>query len=187
MIRLFFRCRIHSGRPPLPPFLKGPDGKPYFAPDSPYAELHFNISNSGAYEVLAVSDVPVGIDLQRETLHYSPLKMAQRWFTGEETALLSSCPSEAEQRSVFFRLWTAREAHIKLTGEGLRRPLDSFRPDLAENVILARENGHEETAAAILPLIFPVSGYCAAVCSYAPVSAAPVWEPWTETLWEQFL
>ena len=58
---------------------------------------------------------------------------------------------------------------------------------LAENVILARENGHEETAAAILPLIFPESGYCAAVCTYAPVSAAPVWEPWTETLWEQFL
>lgn len=187
MIRLFYRCRKRSPRPALPPCAKGPHGKPYFAPDSFFSGLYFNISNSGSYEVLAVSDEPVGIDLQRDAgLHYDPLKMAQRWFTPEEVQLLSACESPAAQQSCFFRLWTAKEAYIKLTGEGLSRPLDSFRADLGSGSILIPENGQEKTAAAILSPVFPEKGYYAAVCTDSVLPAAPVWEPWTSSLWDQF-
>jgi 4'-phosphopantetheinyl transferase len=53
------------------------------------------------------------------------LAIADKIFSSDESHDLESAPAE-EQRALFFRLWTFKEAFIKATGEGLKRPLRSF-------------------------------------------------------------
>lgn len=68
----------------------------------PYAEglpLHFSISHSGEWVVAAVSDCPIGIDI--EGLRPVEPRLAHR---------IGAEPSR------FFEEWTAKEAHFKIHG-----------------------------------------------------------------------
>lgn len=71
---------------------------------------YFNISHSGDYAVCAVSDVPVGIDIER----ISGFKKRERYmlFSPEESEFVNECESEKR----FFTLWTMKEAYIKAIG-----------------------------------------------------------------------
>lgn len=88
-----------------------PDGKP-FLPGSP---IRFSLSHSGETVACAISDAPVGLDLEAE----QPLKEAllHRFFSEQEQRLVlgSACPASA-----FTELWTKKESYLKATGEGLR-------------------------------------------------------------------
>ena len=95
-------------------------GKPYF-PD--YPGLHFSISHSGAYWACAMSEVNVGLDLQEHTRAKNETreeaavrfrKMAHRFFHPVEAAFV-----EGDSYSRFFTVWTAREAYVKNTGQGI--------------------------------------------------------------------
>lgn len=70
----------------------------------------FNISHSGKYAVCAVSDVPVGIDIEKMT----DFKRRERYmlFSKEE----SDYVNEAESTERFYTLWTMKEAYIKAVG-----------------------------------------------------------------------
>lgn len=89
----------------------GPHGKPYLAD---YPDVHFNISHSGQYVVCIVSDRPVGIDIQ-EIVPYCPETAVSVCSQEEIVRLNSSAESEAE----FARIWTKKEAFVKLTGDGI--------------------------------------------------------------------
>ncbi len=79
-----------------------PSGKPYLFGGTPYISL----SHSGEYVAAAVSDSPVGIDIQC----YRPMvdSHMKRLCSEEESEYLKTQPT-----SEFFRLWTAKEAYIK--------------------------------------------------------------------------
>ncbi|MBT8409155.1 MAG: 4'-phosphopantetheinyl transferase superfamily protein [Alphaproteobacteria bacterium] len=101
------------------PIAYGPAGKPYV----PGADLEFNISHAGALAVLAISYTgPVGIDLE----------FAGRGarLEGDLAGLTRRCMTPAEQEAIFaetgaarsrrfLEFWTAKEARMKLTGEGM--------------------------------------------------------------------
>lgn len=128
---------------------EGKWGKPYL-PDAP--GFHFSLSHAGDWAVCAVSDVPVGVDLERERrLH--PRLTAR--FAPEEREMLAALTQREALRAAF-RLWTCKEAYTKCTGRGLLCPLSSF---LAERPA----PGY---AVQILP--FPGKGYHLALCLQAP-------------------
>lgn len=85
-------------------------GKPYI-PSCP--DAYFNISHTDGYCAVAVSDVPVGIDIQRIEPKLTSGKRAiiRRFFRENECC--------TDDPSVFFRLWTAKESIVKCTGEGI--------------------------------------------------------------------
>ena len=79
-------------------------GKPYFADKQ---GLFLSLSHSGEYAVCAVSDVPVGVDIQK-------------CLDGKRNILKRiMCPGE--EGADLFRLWTAKEACVKCTGAGLSK------------------------------------------------------------------
>lgn len=129
-------------------------GKPYF-PAAPW--LHFSISHSGAWWVCAFSDAPVGVDLQRvqPALETS---IARRFFHPDEGAWLAGNPTG------FFQLWTAKEACVKLTGQGIDGNFSKFS--------VVRDGGIvspiEGTVLRYLPF---AEGYVLCLCS-APGEAA---------------
>lgn len=95
-------------------FELGPHGKP-FLPGYP---LRFNLSHSGDWALLAFSrDRPLGIDLE---VHRAVpmLRLARRFFQESEWERLQQLSGDY-QRQIFFDYWTAKEAYLKATGEGL--------------------------------------------------------------------
>lgn len=91
-------------------------GKPYLAQ---YPGVQFNLSHSGPWGVCALSDFPVGVDVEM----IRPLRrdVAKRFFTAVEQEHLSRCPAEE-----FFRLWTRKESFVKAVGRGFSLGLDRF-------------------------------------------------------------
>jgi 4'-phosphopantetheinyl transferase len=95
-----------------------PRGKPILAKHHQTA-LQFNISHSKNLALYAFSNSQtVGIDL--EFIHPLPsaLSLAERFFTPQEAEYLSFL-SPDDQEKMFFRFWTAKEAYLKATGEGI--------------------------------------------------------------------
>lgn len=101
----------------------GPHGKPSLR-DFPNA--HFNISHSGPYVACAVSDKPVGVDI--EQIRPVELCAIQRVCTKEEQrAIFEYLPTGDEFTVVtdrhtlarFFEIWTGKEAEVKRTGVGI--------------------------------------------------------------------
>lgn len=107
--------------------------------------LHFNLSHSGDYIVLVVSDCPVGIDVEHKTKGYDAL--AKRCFCKEEYEDILNAGDEEAQRKRFLEYWTRKEAYIKCVGEGMRIPLNSF----------SVQEGNYHT-------LWLDSGYCVSVC-----------------------
>lgn len=103
-------------------------GRKPFLPDLP--AVHFNFSHSGKYLALAISDSEVGLDLQETAMrHTDSLKIARRYFTEDEYRALLSCDTSEEKDSLFFLLWTIKEAYLKYLGCGLAGRMDSFLPE----------------------------------------------------------
>jgi 4'-phosphopantetheinyl transferase len=81
-------------------------GKPVLARQS---EVHFSLSHSGPWAMCAISDRPVGVDVQQ----VRPVKLSiARRFHPQEREWLSR-QTEGEQQAEFFRLWTRKEAWVK--------------------------------------------------------------------------
>lgn len=98
-------------------FGTGPRGKPHVV-DPPTA-LTFNLSDSGALALLAVSDAgPIGVDLElpRTVLRWRAI--ARRSFDYDACRGLEIADPQ-ERADLFLRYWTAHEARQKATGEGL--------------------------------------------------------------------
>lgn len=93
-------------------------GKPYLPQ---YPGIQFNLSHSGPWGACALSETPVGVDLEL----VRPLRqnVAGRFFTPTEQTFLARQP---DPEQAFFRLWTRKESFIKALGKGLTMPLNSF-------------------------------------------------------------
>ncbi|NLD48108.1 MAG: 4'-phosphopantetheinyl transferase superfamily protein [Clostridiaceae bacterium] len=104
-------------------------GKPYLEGAD---NFHYNLSHSGEYVVCAVSDKPVGIDIER--IKDMKFDIAERFFSKEETQSLLSIDEEYRLER-FFDFWTLKESYIKADGKGLSIPLDSFSFQIKEDEI----------------------------------------------------
>jgi len=83
----------------------------------------FNLSHSNDLVICAVSENDIGCDIEK--ISTATLSIAKRFFTENEFKYIESF-SGKDADNEFYRLWTAKESFIKMTGEGLSRPLKSF-------------------------------------------------------------
>jgi 4'-phosphopantetheinyl transferase len=129
-------------------------GKPYItAADA----LHFNISHSGDHVVLAMSDAPVGVDIeQRMPIEWQQISQT---FGEKEREMLDKA---GDPISCFYRIWTMREAFAKADGRGI--PLfDEEQPDIDyERGIVAHCGKTWYLAAA------EIGSYSVCVCGSSP-------------------
>ena len=107
--------RYLNEQPALVKFLKTAEGKPAFEGNS---QLHFNVSDSGTMFVIAFSDAPVGIDIERVRALDNIDCVASDICSGDEYIYFSTLASEDKLR-FFFKLWSVKESYLKLTGSGL--------------------------------------------------------------------
>lgn len=88
-------------------------GKPFFEHGK-----KFSISHSGRFSVIAVSEDEIGIDIEaRERINPA---VAKRCFTEEEQDFAKTSTQN------FLRIWTAKEAVLKLLGAGFSYSPSNF-------------------------------------------------------------
>ncbi len=90
-------------------------GKPYLAE---HPDIHFNISHCEAGAVCAVSDSAVGADIQ--DMRPFTAETAKRVFSDEELLALTA---SSDRERMFARLWSRKEATLKMLGSGIAEDL----------------------------------------------------------------
>jgi len=94
-------------------------GKPYLTDDCNPLNLQFNLSHSENMAIVGISrDRPIGVDVETVRPMENSLQLAKRFFCSSEYDLLTQAIPE-ERDKLFFQLWTAKEAYLKATGEGI--------------------------------------------------------------------
>lgn len=104
----------------------------------PKHPIWFNLSHSGDYAVVGISDKPVGIDIEHKARNV--LTLSKRCFAPEEYEDIAKQETEEKQKDCFLQYWTMKEAYIKYTGEGLSCPLNSFSIERGERGISQMAN-----------------------------------------------
>ncbi len=105
--------------------------------------LFFNLSHSGERIMCTVSSFEVGCDVEK--IKPVNLKIAERFFFENEYKAIAELTTEKEQQDMFFRLWTLKESFMKVTGLGMKLPLDSFSINISEDGISVSQNVDEKT------------------------------------------
>ena len=96
-------------------------GKPEFV-DLP--DVRFSISHSGERVMAAVSDSPVGCDVEK----LAPIRddVVEACLTSDELDFLKTLPEGLERDREFCRLWVRKESYVKACGRGLSMEPKSF-------------------------------------------------------------
>lgn len=85
--------------------------------------IHFNLAHSGNMVICAVGNRQVGCDI--EQIKPMSKNMEARNFSVTERERLAQLSKEISLRE-FYRIWTMKESYLKMTGIGLRVPLDTL-------------------------------------------------------------
>ncbi len=121
-------------------------------------QIDFNLSHSGSYAVLAVSDKPVGIDV--EYIKKNRLAVAERFFCEKEYQDILKAEG-AERDGRFLEYWTMKEAYVKRIGKGLHFPLNHF---LINRERKGFSSAHQENVY-FATFFLEEQKYCVSVCS----------------------
>lgn len=106
---------------------QGENGKPYL-PD--YPEIHYNLAHSGNMAMAVFADAEAGCDIEK--FRTADLKLARRFFCPDEYVYIAALDGQ-KQNHAFVRLWTLKESFLKVTGMGMRLPLNSFEFQFSED------------------------------------------------------
>ncbi|BBK81042.1 hypothetical protein SM3g_17970 [Streptococcus mutans] len=99
-------------------------GKPYI---KDYSQIHYNISHSGEWVVVAIGKSPIGIDVENRREDWDLI--GERVFSESE----KYWSQNSYKRKAI--LWTIKEAYVKYLGIGLSKSLNSFSIDIKRKII----------------------------------------------------
>lgn len=141
------------------PISKNENGKPFI---QNIPEFHFNISHSGEWTVLAVSDVEVGVDIQ--IIKSVNSNISKRFFTRRENNILEKLEKE-NFFTEFTRMWTIKEARTKASGDSLAKCLSRFNTIEYDGTTSTFIDGYY-----VMNIPFPDEKYILAVSSLSVIS-----------------
>jgi 4'-phosphopantetheinyl transferase len=106
----------YTNQPPQEMEFEIGDNKKPRIKNSGLINLHYNISHSGNYVLVAVADSEVGIDVEKPdpNLHYREIMDIS--FSPDEINYVETLPPQLES---FYTLWTRKEALLKATAKGI--------------------------------------------------------------------
>ncbi len=112
LVRRGIQTALHEkGADPAFRLSRNEYGKPFV---DGHEDIRFSLSHSGRMVVFALSDRPVGVDVEEIT--DLDLSLFDRFLNSGETRMIAAA---ADPLQMFFRIWTTREAFAKQTGQGL--------------------------------------------------------------------
>lgn len=103
-----------------------------------YENIHFNVSHSRNMICCAISDKPVGTDIEFNDSTID-LNIAKNYFFNSEyeNIMKSSKPTDE-----FFNYWVLKESYMKYTGLGFNLDLDSFEILIDDKITLKNDKNN---------------------------------------------
>lgn len=147
-------------------------GKPFLDPLQNPAGLHFNVSHTHHCILYAFTkNIDIGIDVEYLKSDIDHQGIAKNFFSPYEYQLLTNANHE-QQNTLFYKIWTCKEAFIKAIGQGLSYPLADFDVAVQENepakVLNIKGEPHEANQWT-LHSFTPADRYIAAIATRQPV------------------
>lgn len=96
--------------------------------------INFSISHSSDYVIATVSNYEVGCDIEK-VKNFS-LNLLERILTNQEKKYVNDSKDFNERNRRFFKIWTAKEAYLKMTGEGIIKNLKSIEIDINNSTVI---------------------------------------------------
>ncbi len=120
--KLLLDCaRIHTGFPHNElSVIRERGKKPYFAH---HPEIHFSVSHSGNCWICAYAESDIGVDIQICGNMTRAAKLADRFFHHDEALAVKNAENPD---AVFFKIWSRKEAVVKMLGIGIDASFSSF-------------------------------------------------------------
>ncbi|AFZ37756.1 phosphopantetheine-protein transferase [Stanieria cyanosphaera PCC 7437] len=141
-------------------------GKPQLAANLNKIGLQFNLSHSQDLALYGFSiNQKIGIDLEHLRAISDVEKLAQRFFSEREYKLITNSDLNLQQQ-VFLQFWTAKEAYLKATGEGLVDSLAEIEFLIKSDQSISLQSVHGNTKIAqnwLIENFIPDSDYIATV------------------------
>ncbi len=141
-------------------------GKPSLTEETGAEGLCFNLSHSHEMALYAVTHGrEIGVDIEYFRPNVETEKLAERFFSPREAAVLRALPEQLRKEG-FFNCWTRKEAYIKAEGQGMSIPLSTFDVSLMPGepaALLHTESHPQETSRWSLQALHPEPSYAAAL------------------------
>lgn len=141
-------------------------GKPALTEETDADGLCFNLSHSYGMALYGLTrGREIGIDIEHFRSDVETEKLADRFFSAREAAVLRTLPEHLRKEG-FFNCWTRKEAYIKAQGKGLSIPLSAFDVSLLPGepaALLCTQTHPEEASRWSLQALHPAPGYAAAL------------------------
>lgn|GEM_PF-1519712 len=132
-------------------FGRKPGGKPFLVRLENDPDLRFSLSRTTGMVALALTvGCEIGVDLETAAPERSRLRLgeaetlARDHFSADEAALVLRESDPEHQHRLFLRLWVAKEAALKTTGQGIAG-LKNAIVDLTAQTIRITSTGHSAT------------------------------------------
>jgi 4'-phosphopantetheinyl transferase len=159
-------------------FEYGAHGKPCLAGSHGGSGWHFNLAHSQDLALLAVTKTaPVGVDVEHIRLPEDADQLVARFFSPRERAAFQRLVQD-QKPTVFFNLWTRKEAWLKATGEGIGSRLNevevSFLPGEPAR-LLSLSPAAQSPATWTLHELGPAPGFAAALAVAAEEVTLRCW------------
>jgi len=116
--------------------------KPILA-GSPF-KLHFNISHSGSKILVAIGfNSDVGIDVEKIIPDFDTDGFAEANYHANELVHFRTLKN-SDESDYFYRIWTRKEAWLKLTGEGINDKLKELDFSGKTSTVPLPPHGHHD-------------------------------------------
>ncbi len=102
----------------------GEYGKPHI---KGLVDFWYSISHSEGWVICAAAQTPVGADIQKRRPWR--LQTAARFYAEDEYDRIVGLDTDAARTECFYRMWTAKESCVKLTGRGLGAGVSRYVTD----------------------------------------------------------
>lgn len=142
------------------------NGKPFLTMPN---DVFFNLSHAGTYVLCAVSDAPIGCDI--EEIKDCKDSLAKRIFSDAEYADIAAKQTKEEKNEAFFRYWTLRESYMKYTGLGLGLSLSRFEIRRTDGVSVWLDGKKQRV---FFREYTDVPGYACSVCAKKEITAEKI-------------
>lgn len=146
-------------------FLRTDKGKPFL----PHSDIHFSLSHSGHWAVLAVASTElIGVDVEAVKATRDLSGIAASYYHPHEFSRLQSLTG-AEHSDYFYRLWTLKEAFFKALGTGISAGLEKIQLELDGYRIsaqIASELGNDASEWRFHQWALTAQDYCALACKH---------------------
>mgnify|MGYP001948364061 CR=1 FL=1 len=153
---------VHQ-RPDKIQFAEEKNQKPIIKTD-PHLSIHFNLSHSSHVAVVAVSNRPIGVDIEWLDSTLVRKELVDQFMSEQEKEVFFRL-SSSRQKKAFYYCWTRKEAYVKALGEGLFYPIKKITVPLNDetNLTWSDEEQPHEPKRWRMDHIGEISGYVGAV------------------------